>query len=200
MRNITHLVIHCTATAQGKEVSVKEIDRWHRARGFRCIGYHYIIHLDGKVSIGRPESEAGAHVEGHNSTSIGISYVGGVDANDVNKAVDTRTPAQKEALLKLLRELKGRYPKAVIQGHRDFPKVAKACPCFNAKAEYANLSAVTAPAPAPAEDVLDVTRIVKGDTLYGLARQFKTTVAKIRALNPGIDAANLQVGQIVRLR
>ena len=139
MRKITHLVVHCTATPAGKEVSVKEIDRWHRARGFAKIGYHYVIHLDGSISVGRKEEEAGAHVAGHNATTIGISYVGGVDANDVNKARDTRTPAQKEALVRLLRTLKTKYPSAEILGHRDFPGVAKACPSFDAKKEYRDL-------------------------------------------------------------
>jgi len=139
MRKITHLVVHCTATPAGREVSVKEIDRWHRARGFAKIGYHYIVHLDGSISEGRKEEEAGAHVAGHNSTTIGITYVGGVDANDVKKAVDTRTPAQKEALTRLLRHLLSRYPTAKIVGHRDFPGVAKACPCFDAVKEYAGL-------------------------------------------------------------
>ncbi|WP_336814821.1 N-acetylmuramoyl-L-alanine amidase [Bosea sp. MMO-172] len=84
MRDITHIVIHCTATPAGREVTIKEIDTWHRQAGFAKIGYHYVIHLDGSVSKGRPEEEVGAHVSGHNATTIGISYVGGVDANDVN--------------------------------------------------------------------------------------------------------------------
>jgi N-acetylmuramoyl-L-alanine amidase len=132
----THIVIHCTATPEGRDVTAKDVDRMHRQRGFNGIGYHYVVRLDGTIEVGRPEDAIGAHVEGHNSTSIGISYVGGVDANDINKAEDTRTEAQKKALLKLIKQLREKYPKAQVLGHRDFPGVKKACPCFDAKAEY----------------------------------------------------------------
>jgi len=132
----THIVIHCTATPEGRDVTAKDVDRMHRQRGFNGIGYHYVIKLDGTIEKGRPEDAIGAHVEGQNSTSIGISYVGGVDANDINKALDTRTEAQKKSLLKLIKQLREKYPKAQVLGHRDFPGVKKACPCFDAKTEY----------------------------------------------------------------
>ena len=131
------LVVHCTATPEGKEFHASDIDRIHRQIGWNGIGYHYIITLDGKVEPGRPEDVIGAHVEGFNSRSIGISYIGGVDAK--MKAKDTRTPEQKVAIRKLLQELRKRYPKAKIQGHRDFPNVHKDCPCFNAIPEYADI-------------------------------------------------------------
>lgn len=138
MRDITHLVIHCSATPEGRSHTAADIGRWHKDRGFHRIGYHYVIRLDGTVEKGREETEVGAHVAGHNSKTIGICYVGGVDKVKLQPK-DTRTREQKAALLKLLKELRRRYPKAVILGHRDFPKVAKACPSFPAKAEYAGL-------------------------------------------------------------
>ena len=105
MRQITHIIVHCSATPEGRDVSAADIDRYHRSRGFACIGYHCVC------------------------------YVGGVDAAGHSK--DTRTPAQRWALLHLLSELRRRYPKARIYGHRDF--APKACPCFDATKEYAGL-------------------------------------------------------------
>lgn len=149
MRRINYLVLHCTATPEGRAVSVAEIDSWHRARGFRTIGYHYVVGLDGTIGKGRDDSEAGAHVAGHNGDSIGICYVGGLDA--AGRPKDTRTPAQRTALLSLLRQLRKQYPKALILGHRDFSpdlngngivepsEWIKACPCFDAKEAYEKL-------------------------------------------------------------
>ena len=97
MRTITRLIIHCTATPRGRHVTVADIDRWHRQRGFDGIGYHYIIYLDGSIHPGRSLERAGAHCRGYNSTSIGIAYVGGVEA-DCTTPADTRTEAQKTPL------------------------------------------------------------------------------------------------------
>ncbi len=136
MRKIDYIVIHCTDTPAGRPHTVEDIDLWHRQRGWKGIGYHYVVYLDGTVNAGRPESEIGAHVLGKNRNSIGIVYVGGRSA-DLKRYTDTRTPAQKRALLILLKELKRKYPHAIIKGHRDFAN--KACPCFNAAEEYKNL-------------------------------------------------------------
>ncbi|WP_289870741.1 MULTISPECIES: N-acetylmuramoyl-L-alanine amidase [Muribaculaceae] len=133
MRKITKIIVHCTATRAGREVSVAEITLWHKALGFRTIGYHYVVGLDGEVHAGRDESEAGAHCYGQNSCSIGVVYVGGLSASDGSPA-DTRTPAQKTALKRLIAALKSCYPGATVHSHREF--VAKACPCFDAAAEY----------------------------------------------------------------
>lgn len=190
MRKITHIVIHCTATPAGREVTVKEIDRWHRARGFAKIGYHFIVHLDGSVSTGRKLEEPGAHVSGHNATTIGIAYVGGVDANDVNKAIDTRTQAQKDALFLLVSDLKRQFPNAEVLGHRDFPGVAKACPSFDTRKWWASASK---PAPKKAH------KVAKGETLYAVARKYGTTVGNIAAANPGIDVNSLKIGQVITL-
>lgn len=200
MRQITHIVIHCSATPEGREVSVKEIDRWHRARGFAKIGYHYVIHLDGSIDKGRDESEAGAHVSGHNATTIGVCYIGGVDANDINKAKDTRTPAQKVAMEKLVRELLAKYPGAEVLGHRDFPGVAKACPSFDARKWWAEVKD-KAPAAAPVKeepgDREGFVKAIRGDSLSRIARDYSMTLAEIRKLNPGVDG--LEVGQLVRI-
>lgn len=136
MRKINEIIVHCAATPEGKNFKAADIDRWHRERKMKCIGYHYVVDLDGTVEPGRPESEIGAHCLGHNQNSIGVCYVGGL-ATDSKTPKDTRTAAQKEALLALLKKLRAKYPKASIHGHRDF--AAKACPSFDATAEYKNI-------------------------------------------------------------
>ena len=135
-RKITEIIVHCSATPEGKDFTVADITRWHKQRGFRTIGYHYVVYRDGSVHIGRPEGEIGAHCVGHNAVSIGVCYIGGLAA-DGKTAKDTRTPEQREALLMLLRHLRKKYPNAKIYGHRDF--AAKACPSFDARKEYAAL-------------------------------------------------------------
>ena len=135
MRRIDEIIVHCTATPQGMAVSVDDIDRWHRQRGFASIGYHFVVYLDGTVHTGRPIDQIGAHCKGHNAYSIGICYVGGLDAYGHPK--DTRTPAQKKALLLLVVTLKTQYPNAKVYGHRQFAN--KACPCFDAEKEYSHL-------------------------------------------------------------
>ncbi len=136
MRKITEIIIHCSATPAGREVTVADIDRWHRQSGYRCIGYHYVVTLDGTVCEGRPVAEIGAHCKGHNAGSIGVCYVGGL-APDGRTPADTRTPAQRASLLALLRWLRRLYPGAAIRSHRDF--APKACPSFDATTEYASL-------------------------------------------------------------
>ena len=125
------IVLHCSATGDNQDIGAAEIDKWHRAKGWQCIGYHYVIRRNGKIEDGRDRDVIGAHVEGRNEHSVGICMVGGVDANDVTKAKNNFTPEQFESLHELLLELQLYYPHAKIQGHRDFPKVAKACPSFD---------------------------------------------------------------------
>lgn len=136
MRTITLLIIHCSATPEGKDYTVQDIDRWHKARGWKGIGYHYVIYRDGSIHKGRPEEQVGAHCVNHNRHSIGICYIGGMTANN-KKAKDTRTPEQRASLRALLVELKKSYPRALIMGHNVFAN--KACPCFDAAKEYADL-------------------------------------------------------------
>lgn len=136
MREIDKIIIHCSATIEGQEISAATIDEWHKARGWRGIGYHYVVGLDGMIEYGRPITETGAHVKNHNKGSIGICYIGGLDS--VSKtAKDTRTPEQIATLLELLRVLKKLHPNATIHGHNEFS--AKACPCFDAHNEYCNI-------------------------------------------------------------
>lgn len=125
------IAVHCSATPPTHNWGRAEIDRSHRQRGFIAIGYHYVIKRDGTVETGRPRDTVGAHVEGYNSRSIGICMIGGVNA--AGKAENNFTPAQFDALADLLATLKRVFPKAVIQGHRDFPKVAKDCPSFDVR-------------------------------------------------------------------
>ena len=135
-RNIKELIVHCSATPEGKDYSVDTIRQWHLQRGFSDIGYHYVIYRDGSIHIGRDESVIGAHCTGHNTNSIGVCYIGGV-ATDGKTPKDTRTAEQKQSLIKLLKELKIKYPQASIHGHRDFAN--KACPSFDATKEYSSL-------------------------------------------------------------
>lgn len=135
-RKINEIIVHCTATAEGKDFKVSDIDKWHRAKGWDGIGYHQVVYLDGSVHPGRPMDKVGAHCLGHNQNSIGVVYVGGV-ASDGKTPKDTRTPEQKAALRKLLTDLKRKYPGAIIHGHRDF--AAKACPSFDATTEYKDI-------------------------------------------------------------
>ena len=127
MRQIKELILHCSATPEGRDYTVKDIDRWHRARGWKCIGYHYVIYRDGSIHEGRPLREVGAHCQGHNAHSIGICYIGGL-ARDGRTPKDTRTPQQKAALRTLVKQLLATWPQAKLHGHYDF--APKACPSF----------------------------------------------------------------------
>lgn len=135
MRKITEIIVHCADTPEWRDDRAADIKRWHLARGFNDIGYHYVVDLDGTIEPGRPIETAGAHCTGHNANSIGICYIGGADKD--MKPKDTRTDEQKQSLLLLLKYLRQRYPSAKIYGHRDFAN--KACPCFDAKTEYQDL-------------------------------------------------------------
>lgn len=136
MRDIDKIIIHCSATREGEEFSVDTIRSWHKKRGWADIGYHYLVHLDGSISYGRDVDLIGAHTKGHNTGSIGVCYIGGVEA-DGETPKDTRTPEQKESLLDLIKTLKRLNSKAVVHGHRDF--AAKACPSYDATTEYKDI-------------------------------------------------------------
>lgn len=145
-RAMDTIVIHCSATKEGKDYTIEDIKKWHLQRGFNDIGYHFVIKLDGTIEIGRPLDKIGAHVTNHNTGSIGICYIGGLSSN--NKAKDTRTNEQKESLTNLINVLKTFIPIKEIKGHRDFSKdlngngvidpneYMKDCPCFDVQKEF----------------------------------------------------------------
>ena len=155
-RQITHLVVHCTATPEGQDRTVEQIRADHKRQGWSDIGYHYVIYRDGTIHLGRDVNYSGAHVSGHNAKTIGIVYVGGLEnkpgvAYSKLPPKDTRTLEQRDALIALLESLRLLYPKAKICGHRDFSpdkngngliepfEWIKSCPSFDAKSEYANI-------------------------------------------------------------
>ena len=127
MREIKYIAVHCTATSQN--VKVETILKNWKAKGWKRPGYHYLIDKDGVIHNLHPEEQFSNGVKGYNMQTINVCYIGGLK-------VDDRTDAQKAIMLGLLKHLKGKYPNALIQGHRDFPNVNKACPRFNAKEEY----------------------------------------------------------------
>ncbi len=137
MRKINKIIIHCTATPEGRDVSIDEVRRWHvEERGWRDVGYHFLVRLDGTVEEGRPIEMTGAHTRSHNWDSIGIAYAGGM-SKDMTEPKDTRSDAQKDALVDLICQLHDCYG-GTVYGHRDFSE--KACPSFDAKTEYENIS------------------------------------------------------------
>lgn len=153
MNKIDSIIIHCSATKAGQDLKVKDIDRMHRARGFNQVGYHYVIDLDGTIEEGRPLEMEGAHCNtrgfsgmSYNKHSVGICYIGGLDAN--GKPADTRTQAQNVALRNLVTKLSKEYQIVEILGHRDTStdlndngivepcEWIKSCPCFNVLSEF----------------------------------------------------------------
>lgn len=133
MRVIKYLAVHCTATSQKTSISAIQ-SYWKNQLGWKMPGYHFIIMPNGEIVNLLPIEKVSNGVAGFNSALINIAYLGGVDAK--NQPQDTRTPQQKASLLKVLKELKQKFPTAIIQGHRDFPNVKKACPSFDAKTDY----------------------------------------------------------------
>ena len=146
---VTHIVVHYSATQRGRHHTVADIDAWHKARGWKGIGYHYVIYLDGSVHKGRPDNVVGAHVAGHNTGTIGICWIGGVDG-DPNKGVDTRTPEQIATLIALIRTLLARYPGASVVGHRDMPDASTQCPGFDVRSWWIGVNGGQA-VPQPAQ-------------------------------------------------
>jgi N-acetylmuramoyl-L-alanine amidase len=141
MRQIKRIFVHCTAGPQTQTVA--QIQKyWKTVNKWKSPGYHYIIKPNGEIVQLLDESKPSNGVAGYNSTSINVCYIGGVDKK--GRPVDNRTDAQKESLIRILKELKSRYPDAEILGHREIwgqdpSKWHKMCPCFSAKAEYAHI-------------------------------------------------------------
>ena len=132
MRELERIILHCTATRAGEQINVKQIDKWHRDRGWSEIGYHYVLYADGTIATGRDIRKKGAHVKGHNHDSVGVAYVGGVDSNLVPQ--DTMTMQQEMAFLHLVNSLRVVFGDMSVHGHNEFS--SKACPSFNVQEKY----------------------------------------------------------------
>ena len=133
MRKIDKIFIHCSATPEGRDIKMETIKSWHvKGRGWRDIGYHFVIELDGMLRPGRRMEQMGAGVKGHNEHSIHVCYVGGLDKN--KNAKDTRTEAQRETLNTIIGGLLKEYPDASVHGHNEFAN--KACPSFDVQKEF----------------------------------------------------------------
>jgi len=140
IEKVDKIIVHCSATREGDDsVDFEVIDKWHKARGWKGCGYHFIVLMDGTVQRGRQINECGAHTKGLNCTSWGICYIGGVE-KDGKTPKDTRTQKQKDSLEYLIYFLKLLSPQAKVHGHRDFAN--KACPSFDATEEYKDLGKV----------------------------------------------------------
>lgn len=132
MRKIDEIIVHCSDSEADRDIGAATIDDWHRMKGWKCIGYHFVVRLDGTIENGRPVEQIGAHCKGHNAHSIGICYIGG---RKNGKHEDTRTEKQKESLLQLISKLKSKYGVSKVVGHCNYNR-NKACPCFDAEKEY----------------------------------------------------------------
>ena len=147
MRRIKYIAVHCTASHQSQ--TIESLKQKFRHKGWVNPGYHYVVSPDGKITQLLDEDKISNGVKGFNSVSVNVAYIGGIDTN--GKPIDNRTEEQKQSLRSLLKMLHKKYPAAVIQGHRDFSpdlnrdgritsnEYIKGCPCFDAKAEYADI-------------------------------------------------------------
>lgn len=137
MREIKRIIIHCSATPEGRDVTVDDIRRWHvDGNGWSDIGYHYVVDIEGCVHGGRPIDRAGAHTKGHNKDSVGICYVGGVDKD--MKPKDTMTDQQEHAVRELIYALRMVTDNDIsIHGHNEF--AAKACPSFKVSEKFKDI-------------------------------------------------------------
>jgi N-acetyl-anhydromuramyl-L-alanine amidase AmpD len=128
--------VHCSATKPdwmaGRSLAAKvaELRRWHTSPplNWRDVGYHWIIDRDGKVAPGRPETQEGSHVRGYNRKSLGVCLLGGHGSAATDTFEENFTPAQKQALIDLIKDIKRRTPITAIRGHNEV--AAKACPGF----------------------------------------------------------------------
>lgn len=209
MSKITHIVVHYSATFADQNLTVRDIDKMHRARGWKMVGYHWVIRRDGVVEQGRPEAMVGAHVGGHNTGKIGICCIGGLDrATGPNKGVDNRTPEQIASLIKLIRDCLKRYPGAKVVGHRDLAPTQ--CPGFDVGAWWASVQrkpappAVAAPPGAPAktgaigEDMRH--KVAKGETWWSVASMYGIALGDLLAANNAEPDDVLAVGRILTLK
>lgn len=208
MQDISLITVHYTATYDDQDIGAREIRRMHLDRGWRDIGYHLVIRLDGTVEQGRPMHQVGAHVGGRNTGNIGIAYIGGLKrTSGPNKGVKTLTDAQEKALISEIRALLKKHPKAQVAGHRDL--AATQCPGFDVPAWWArvNRTAVPKDKPAPkdapvvtpgvSEDEYHV--VEKGDTWWSISREHGIDLATLYHRNGVTGPDTLPIGKRVRL-
>lgn len=127
MRPLDKIILHCSATREGQHITVDTIRQWHLKRGWKDIGYHFVIYIDGSVHKGRPIEQVGAHTSGQNTGSIGICYIGGVE-KDGKTPKDTLNELQETAMVNLIKALREQYGDMTLHGHNEY--AAKACPSF----------------------------------------------------------------------
>jgi N-acetylmuramoyl-L-alanine amidase len=136
MRKIDYIVIHCTAT-QPNATKQAILNYWKNVLKWKTVGYHRLIDANGVINELEKYEDITNGVKGYNHNSIHFSYIGGIDVKGNPK--DTRTLKQKESLLYLIKQAKKQFPNAIVQGHKDFEGVKKACPSFEAKIEYKSI-------------------------------------------------------------
>lgn len=208
MTKVTHIVVHYSASFADQDLTVKDIDKMHRERGWQMVGYHYVIRRDGTVEQGRPESMVGAHVGNQNTGKIGICCIGGLErATGPNKGVDNRTPEQVESLIKLIRDLLKRYPGAKVVGHRDL--AATQCPGFDVPAWWAKVQKKAAPSPKPAIPTAPAKTghmgeqkrhvVAKGETWWSISQMYGLGVADLARANGASPTDTLMVGRELTL-
>lgn len=136
MRQLDKIILHCTATTSARQLSVKEVRKWHQARGWHDIGYHYLIHQDGTIEKGRPIQKVGAHALNNNASSVGVAYCGGVDKDGEPK--DTMTKKQQQAFRDLVHALRLVFSWDIdVVGHNEYSN--KACPSFKVQTKFPDL-------------------------------------------------------------
>lgn len=139
MRKIKYIAVHCTAGNQA--ATVDDLRKEFARKGWKNPGYHYVITADGVIHQLLDNEKVSNGVRGYNAVTVNVAYTGGIDLA-TRKPLDNRTAAQKASLRAVLKVLHSLFPTAIIEGHRDFPGVSKACPSFDAKAEYADIQSI----------------------------------------------------------
>lgn len=208
MTKVTHIVVHYSATYADQDLTVKDIDKMHRERGWQMVGYHYVIRRDGTIERGRPESMVGAHVGNQNTGKIGICCIGGLErATGPNKGVDNRTPQQVESLIKLIRDILKRHPGAQVVGHRDLAPTQ--CPGFDVPAWWAKVQKKAAPEPKPASPTAPAKTgymgeqkrhvVAKGETWWSISQMYGLGVGDLARANGASPTDTLVVGRELSL-
>ena len=208
MTKVTHIVVHYSATYADQDLTVKDIDKMHRDRGWQMVGYHYVIRRDGTIERGRPESMVGAHVGNQNTGKLGICCIGGLErATGPNKGVDNRTPQQVESLIKLIRDVLKRHPGAQVVGHRDLAPTQ--CPGFDVPAWWAKVQKKAAPEAKPASPTAPAKTgymgeqkrhvVAKGETWWSISQMYGLGVGDLARANGASPADTLVVGRELTL-